>query len=265
MTLARLSPSPEPPPFRAAVRSLFENARLKAFFFSLEGTVLCETAGEDDAAVIAETVSLLGRLAEASEGAVAVLGERSFAEIDRRLAPLRLPGCASGGFELRGLDGTTTKLRCEADLDPVRRLIGRPGTMASGVRIADEGLSIVLAHGDDAELAAAARATAREAVALAPAIFAMRSRPGVVRVGFAGASPARAMHRLMNDSALIERIPIVFGGGRADDEVHAAARDFGGTSIEVGGRCDHAADFALPGMNDVRWLMRDFLAALGEA
>lgn len=264
MTLAHLSPAAEPPPFRTAVRSLFENARLKAFFFSLEGTVF-EEATRDGEAVIAETVSLLGRLAEASEGAVAVLGERSFAEIDRRLAPLRLPGCASGGLELRGLDGATTKSRCDGDLDAVRRLIARPGAVASGVSVVDEGLSITLAHGDDAELAAAARATARDAVALAPAVYAMRSGTGVVRIGFAGASLGRAIHRLMNDAALIERIPIVFGSGRCDDEIHAAARDFGGTSIEVGGRCDHAADFALPGMNDVRWLMRDFLAALGEA
>ncbi len=265
MTLARLSSTPEPPPFRTAVRSLFENARLEAFFFSLEGTVFDEAAMDGGEAVIAETVSLLGRLAEASGSAVAVLGERSFAEIDRRLAPLRLPGCASGGLELRALDGTTTRLRCEGDLDPVRRLIARPGAVASGVRIVDEGLSIALVHGDDTELAAAARATARDAVALAPAVFAMRFRAGVTRIGFAGASLGRAMHRLMNDPALIERIPIVFGGGRGDDEIHAAARDFGGTSIEVGGRCDHAADFALPGMNDVRWLMRDFLAALEEA
>lgn len=264
MTVEPLASLAPPPPFRTTVRSLFANARLGAFVFSLDGTVFADD-GADAEAAIAETASLLGRLAAVSDGAVAVLCERSFAEIDSRLAPLRLPGCAAGGLEIRTRDGTCTKLRCEGDLDPVRRLLARRAGASATASIVDDGLSIALVHGDHAEAAAAARALAREAVALAPAVFAVRSGPRATRIGFAGASLGRALHRFMYDAGLIERIPIVFGGGRGDDEVYAAARDFGGTSIEVGARADHVADVALPAMNDVRWLMRDLLAELGEA
>lgn len=255
----------EPAPLKTAVRSLFENARLKAFFFSLDGTVFDGAPGAAEAEAEAEMVSLLGRLAAASDGAVVFLCERPLAEVDRRLAPLVLPGCAGGGLEIRAPDGAVTRLRCAADLDPVRRLFARPGVLPPGLTIEDEGLAIALRHGDHAELAAATREAARAAVALAPAVLAVRADAETTRVGFAGASLGRALHRLMNDAALIERIPIVFGAARADDEVYAAARDFGGTSIEVGDRAAHAADIALPAMNDVRWLMRDFLAELGGA
>lgn len=251
-------------PFRTAVRSLFENAPHKAFLFCLEGTLLSERpeiAREHDA----EMTTLLGALAEASGGAVAILADRPFAEIDRRLAPLVLPGCASGGLEIRNAQGVVTRLRQAADLDPVRRLLARPGLLPAGVEILDGGLSIDLRHGGEEGLATAARIAARDAVALAPAVFALRTGAKSMRIGFSGASRGQAVHRLMNDAFFIERIPIVFGGGCDDEEVYAAARCFGGTSIEVGDRADHGADIVLPALNDVRWLMRDFLAELGGA
>lgn len=257
-------PDAESFPFRAAVRSLFENARHKAFLFSLEGTVLAEPTAA--CATCAEEMrSLLGALAEASEGAVAVLGDRPLSEIDRFLAPLVLPGCGAGGLEIRSAGGAVTRLRCDGDLDPVRRFLGRPGVLAAGLEIVDEGSSIEILHGEAPDCAAAARATARDAVALAPAVFSARIGRTAARIGFAGTSRGRAVHRLMNDAFFIERVPIVFGGGRDDDEVYAAVRCFGGTSIEVGDRPDHGADIALPALNDVRWLMRDFLAELGGA
>lgn len=265
MTVARLAAAPPSPPLRAAVRSLFDNARSAVFFFALDGTIFDAAAGEEAEALVAETVTLLARLTTACDGAVAVLAEPPFAEIDRCLAPLRLAGGAGGGTELRGFDGEETRVRRQGDLDPVRRLLARPGAVPAEVEIRDEGASIVLKHGDHPDLVTAARVAAREAVALAPAVYAMRAGAGLTRIGFAGASLGRAMRRLMNDTAPIERIPVVFGSGRDADELHATARAFGGTSIEVGGRADHAADFALPGTNDVRWLIRDMLAELEEA
>lgn len=255
---------PEAFPFRTAVRSLFEDAPHKAFLFCLEGTLLSErpeVACERDT----EMPTLLAALAEASGGAVAVLGDRSFAEIDRQLAPLVLPGCASGGLEIRSARGVVTRLRHAADLDPVRRLLARPGLLPAGVEIVDDELSIDLRHGGDVSLASATRIVAREAVALAPAVITLRAGATSTRIGFAGASRGQAVHRLMNDAFFIERIPIVFGGGCDDEDVYAAARCFGGTSIEVGRRADHGADIVLPALNDVRWLMRDFLAELGGA
>lgn len=243
--------------FRTMVRSLFENARHKAFLFCMETAFPSDAA----AAVDTEMPTLLGALAEASGNAVAVLSERSFADVDRRLAPLVLPGCAAGGLEIRTGRGAITRLRCEADLDPVRRLLERPGVLPEGVEIVDDGFAVELRH--DAEKAADARACAHDAVALAPAVFALRTDETVTRITFSGISRARAVHRLMNDPFFIERIPIVFGSGCADQEIYGAVRCFGGTSIAVGDGVDHGADITLPALNDVRWLMRDFLAELG--
>mgnify|MGYP001765423804 CR=1 FL=1 len=242
--------------FRTMVRALFENARHKAFLFCMETAFPSEAAAVDT-----EMPVLLAALAEASGNAVAVIADRPFAEVDRRLAPLVLPGCAAGGLEVRTGGGAITRLRCAADLDPVRRLLARPGVLPVGIEIVDHGFAVELRH--EAACAAQARACAHDAVALAPAVFALRTDETSTRIGFAGVSRARALHRLMNDPFFIERIPIVFGSGCADQEIYGAVRCFGGTSIEVGDRADHGADIALPALNDVRWLMRDFLAELG--
>lgn len=257
-------PDAETFPFRAAVRTLFENARHKAFLFSVEGALFAE-GGEEPAGCSEEMRALIGDLAKASAGAVAVLAERPLGELDRCLAPLVLPGCGAGGLEIRSSNGTTTRLRCDGDLDPVRRFLGRPEALPDGVEIHDAGSAIEIRHGDDPERTASARGLARDAVGLAPAVFTARMGPTSARIGFSGVSRGRALHRLMTDAFFIERVPIVFGGGRDDDELYGAVRCFGGTSIEVGDRTGHGADLALPALNDVRWLMRDFLAELGGA
>ncbi|WP_333823662.1 hypothetical protein [Pinisolibacter sp.] len=251
-------------PFKNAVRALFSDPREKAFIFAMEGGLIRSDDLDETRFAAEELADLLGELSSASDGAVAVLSDRPLAETDRLLAPLSLPGCGSSGLELRIPGGAHLKLRIEADLDPVRRFLD--GTLRGDTLLGvdDDGLSIALTHGGEPEAVERARVLAREAVSLAPAAYRVRFEEAATRITFAGVSKARAVRRLMSCDYFIERIPVVFGGRVCDDDVYSVVRSFGGTAIQVGSRDGHCADIQVPGSNDVRWLIRDFLADLGD-
>lgn len=251
--------APRPTPTMAStLRALLTDPRDRLFVFVYE-EALAPPDGGGDAADTAETIRLLGRLSEVGGNAVVVLSDRSLDAVDRSLAPLRLPGCGQSGLEIRGPGGDVVRSRVVADLDPVRRRM--QARCDAGLDIVDEGLAIGLHHGGDPELEIRARELARSAVALAPAFYRVRFDRDVTRVTFAGASKGRALAQIMCCDRFIERIPLVFCG-RSIDDVGAAARSFGGNVISVGECAGDDGDVSLPGINDVRWLIRDFLADL---
>lgn len=249
-------------PLKSTMRALFADPRDKAFVFALDRVLLRPEEVDEARLGAGDLTDLLADLARASGGAVAVLSDRPLEEVDRILAPLRLPGCGRGGLEVRVPGGSCIALRSAADLDPVRRFVDAAGRVPVGLAIEDEGLAIVLRHDGAGDLEPAARRIAHEAVALAPAVYRVRASAGAVKVTFAGASRGRALGRLMSCDFFSARLPVVFGCDVEDDEVYSAIRSFGGTAIQVGSRSGHEADIVVPGSNDVRWLIRDFLADL---
>lgn len=244
----------------STLRALLNDPRDRVFVFVLEEALAhfdrCDGAGVE----IEETVHLLGELSVVSGNAVVVLSDFSLEEVDRSLAPLRLPGCGQGGLEIRVTAGEIVRSRIAADLDPVRRRMRTHNDGVKRLKILDEGLSIGLDHGGDPELEVCARELARSAVALAPAFYRVRFDRSVTHVTFSGASKGRALARIMCCDPFLDRIPLVFCGRSVD--VGATARSFGGNVISVGEYSRDEGDVALPGTNDVRWLIRDFLADL---
>jgi trehalose-6-phosphatase len=224
---------------REAVAAMFADPRDKVFLFAIEGVLSSEEAHPETADHEVPLVGLLGELATASDGAVVVLSDLPLTEVDRILSPLCLPGCGLDGLELRAPGSETIRSRIAADLDPVRKLLGEA---AETLALSDDELALSLHHGGEPDLAERARALARRAVALAPALFRARFDETAARVTFVGTSKAQALGRIMCCDRFIERIPIVFGGRAGDDDIYAAARTFGGTSIQVGARDGHAAD-----------------------
>lgn len=257
-----MATSPAVSPLKDAVRALFSDPRDKAFIFALEGALIRPDDAEGARIESDELTELLGDLERASDGAVAILSDRPLETVDRILAPLRLPGCGRNGLEIRVPGEMSVKMRLEADLDPVRRLICAAAPLPQALTIVDEGLAIALRHDGDPDLAAMARNLARDAIGLAPAVYRAQMCEKVTRVTFTGASKGRAIRKVMSSDFFIERIPVVFGCDNEDDEVYSAVRNFGGTAIQVGSRQGHEADIVVPGSNDVKWLIRDFLADL---
>ena len=211
-----------------------------------------------------DAVRLLGDLVARSRGSVVVFSDRPLSEVDRLLAPLELPGCGCGGLETRTTDGRTTRRRFSADLDPVRRLLEARGEALRDHEIRDEGLTIVLAHAADVESGNEVRAIVREAVALAPAVFRARFDRTEARISFVCESRASALARLLDDEQYLERIPLLIGAPPNEPDLIGVVRSFGGSAIAVGTASAGVGDVSLPGTNDVRWLLREFLARLDE-
>ncbi len=78
------------------------------------------------------------------------------------------------------------------------------------------------------------------------------------------ASRSEGWRAFLTGGAFAGRTPVVFGCRGVDDDVYAAARAVGGTAIQVGPRAGHDAHAEVAGPNDVRWLVRDFLADLTD-
>jgi len=250
------------PPLRESLAALFADPREKAFFFALDGVLVpARDVGGD--APSENPVALLADLERAAGGAVAILSGDPLDVVDQILSPLRPAGCGLGGLEIRTqADGPRVKRRIAADLDPVRRLLGTAATFDPGLTVIDGGLFLSLCHGGDPMRAAAARAFAREAVALASAVFRADFGDRETRVTFAGVSMGSAVCRIMEGACFADRIPIVFGPAGRSSDFLVVAQFYGGTAIAVGRTADPDADIHLDGPRDVQWIVRDFLAHL---
>lgn len=248
---------------REALNALFADPHDKAFFFALHGVLLPDRGQEDPTEPPEPPIRLLDELQRTSSGAVAILSDASLDEVDGVLAPLRMAGCGSNGLEIRHVGGgEAMKLRFAADLDPVRRLLTARADLRRQVTVTDDGLALSLGHGGDTVATAAARAFARDAVALAPAAFRTEFGERTTRVTFAGASLGSAICRIMDGECFAGRIPIVFGPAGRSSDFLPVARFFGGTTVAVGTAADGDADIRLDGPRDVQWIIRDYLATL---
>lgn len=246
---------------KEALTALFADPNDKAFFFALNGVLLPEPRHADPTVSAEAPIALLDELHRISGGAVAILSDAPFDEVDRVLAPLRLAGCGLNGLEIRH-DGEAPaiRLRFAADLDPVRRLLIARKDFDRHLDVIDEGLAVTLRHDGEEAAMEAAKAFAHEAVALAPAAYRAEFGPEATRGTFAGASLGGAICRIMETAAFAGRTPVVFRPAGAGRDHQAVADVFGGTTVAVGRVAGDCADMLLDGPRDVEWIIRDFLA-----
>ena len=104
-----------------------------AFFLDFDGTLVDIAATPDKVLVTPALTATLRRLEQAADGAVALVSGRAIADLDRLLAPLRLPAAGQHGAERRAADGRVVSLPpCRALPDVVREIEafvgGHPGT-----------------------------------------------------------------------------------------------------------------------------------------
>src|SRR5579863_5876357 len=116
-----------------------------ALFLDLDGTLL--DIAETPSAVKAPSSLIvdLSRLQYALSGALAALSGRTIADIDRLLAPLRLPAAGQHGAELRL--AATLAVEIATAATPARHWLDRLATLArenSGVLIENKGLAIAV-------------------------------------------------------------------------------------------------------------------------
>jgi trehalose 6-phosphate phosphatase len=230
-----------------------------ALFLDFDGTLVEIAAAPEHVVVPAALKRLLAGLTARFGGAVAVVSGRPIADLERRLAPLRLPCVGLHGLERRRPDGALERgapAGWLADLAPALDAFAR---RHPGVRVEDKGLSLAVHY----RAAPAAETAVRRFVEARAAALADQAvvQPGkmVVEVRPAGHDKGTAIAAFMQAAPFRGRVPVFLGDDLTDEHGFAAVNRLGGVSIRVGPPADTAARWTLPTVAAAHaWLARAF-------
>lgn len=233
------------------------DARAFALFLDLDGTLL-DIAPAPSAVVVPEgLVADLAAVAERLDGALAILSGRPIAELDRLLAPLRLPAAGIHGAELRlAAEGPVLRRPAPAGLARARALLAA-AALPAGVEVEDKGLALAL-HWRRAAEPPAALLARLEALA-GEAGSGLEAMPGkaVLELRGAGLDKGRAVAELRDRPPFAGRVPIGVGDDRTDLDAFRAVEAAGGLAVPVGPRAPGGRAPLLAGPAAVRaWLAR---------
>lgn len=233
-----------------------------ALFLDLDGTVLDLAATPDAVTLPQETRRAIGELAERLDGALAVVTGRTLGEVDRILAPLRLPAAALHGAQLRRRGGGRAAPGAD---DLPQRLTAALGAFVDqrpGLTLEDKGASAAVHFRADPGREDEVREHLGEIVGkLAPE---HELQPGkmVMEVRPRGVDKGAALRALMDSPPFAGRTPLVCGDDLTDEFAFEAAEALGGAAILVGAPDrPSAARYGLPDPA----AMRDWLTALAAA
>jgi trehalose 6-phosphate phosphatase len=230
--------------------------RFVALFLDLDGTVLDLMPTPRSVWIPKETIEAIGAVADKLDGALAILSGRSLEDIDRILAPLRLPAAALHGAELRRRGGGRVS---DGGSPPPERLIAALGAFVDarpGLSLEDKGASVAIHYRSTPQR----ESEVRERVAGLVEQFAPTHelQPGkmVVEVRPRGCHKGGALDLLMEEPPFAGRRPVVLGDDLTDEFAFEAAVARGGDAILIGeiSRAS-AATYALPNPEGVRaWI-----------
>lgn len=239
-----------------------------ALFLDVDGTLI-EIAEAPDAVHVDEGVgSLLARLSESLDGALALASGRSLDVLDRFFAPLALPAAGLHGLERRSAGGAVSRSDGSAALEPARRDLERFVGEHPGTLLEDKSATLALHY----RRAATAEAPAREAMEQARAALGSgyRVQEGKMVLELKPHRPNKrtVVEDFMAEAPFRDRVPVFIGDDITDEEGFEAAQSGGGAAIVVGLEPDSSresvAAYGLGGVRELhRWLeaLRERLAA----
>lgn len=227
----------------------------RAFFLDVDGTLL--EIADTPSAVSVDTalLDLVGRLFNASGGAVALVSGRALSDLDHLLGMPRLPKAGQHGLERRDSAGRLwihaappgAKCAIKEALAPV--LARHPGLL-----LEDKGLTLALHYRLAPHLAAyAQRLMARLVEDVGDELDIQRGKR-VVEIKPSGIDKGTAVAEYLAESPFRGRHPVFIGDDLNDEHGFAEVNKLDGTSIKVGGGAS-CARYRLPNVAAVRrWL-----------
>lgn len=231
-----------------------------AFFLDFDGTLAGIVADPAEARVATPTLDAVGRLARASDGALAVISGRSIGELDRMLHPLRLPLAGVHGLERRGACGETVRIGIDPTLQHSLVVAvtgfaaGRPGLVAE-----PKPGSVALHYRQRPELESACIAFAHSLALNEPRI---RLLPGkmVIEMTLGRRTKGDAIADFMAEPPFQGRRPFFAGDDITDEAGFAVVNRMGGVTLKIGGG-ETLAHYRLPDTE----AFASYLAGLSDA
>lgn len=202
-----------------------------ALFLDIDGTLL--DLMDDPQAVRADPalLDLLARLSRLLGGALALVSGRDLADIDRIMAPLRLPAAGGHGAALRRQAGTPA-----SGLPPAPKSIkaGARAGARDGVRVERKSHSTAFHYRGRPDARTAAQTMAERLLAELGAGWRLLPGKDVFEVLPTTADKGRAVARFMEAPPFAGRRPIFIGDDVTDEGGFNEVNGRGGLSIRIG-------------------------------
>ena len=225
-------------------------------FLDVDGTLL-EIAPTPDAVQVEDSLkSLLLRVRDALDGAVALVSGRPLEQLDALFAPERWPAAGLHGLERRGAD---RRIRVAAPpaatLAHARVALADLARRSPGTLIEDKGRSLAIHYRAVPALEPWLRREVKQIAARLGDDFHVLEGNRVLEVKPSAATKADAIRAFLAEPPFAGRRPMFVGDDITDLDGFAAVERAGGISVAVGDRVEALSRVASP--RDVRALLAD--------
>ncbi len=207
-----------------------------ALFLDVDGSLLDIAATPHGVAVPAELRGILIDLTNALDGAVALVSGRAMREVDRLLAPLRLPVAGQHGAEIRLPEGGERAMPACPALDPLRRRLNEAAVEHPGLIIEDKGASITAHYRLAPDRADLLRAVLERELRAIDADYHLLESKMAFDVKPRRFDKGTAVVEFMGRWPFSGRIPVFIGDDATDRDGFAAVLALGGIAIQIGPR-----------------------------
>jgi trehalose 6-phosphate phosphatase len=203
-----------------------------ALFLDFDGT-LVEIAPSPDSIVLDPMLpAALSRLADRLGGALALVSGRPIADIDRWLAPLRLPSAGVHGAERRDGDGQLSAVappELAALADRLEALVREH----PGLLLERKSASVALHYRQAPALEALCRAALAELLAPLPGLRLLQGKQ-VLEVLPPAVGKGQAIEAFLREPPFAGRRPLFVGDDVTDEDGFEAVQRHGGIAVKVG-------------------------------
>lgn len=203
-----------------------------ALFLDFDGTLADLAERPEAVRVQPGLVPLLARLQAQLDGALAIVTGRPIADIDRFLAPLRLPVAGIHGAQGRHADGRGWQLAAPR-LDAVEAAARQLLALDPGLQLERKAVALALHYRRAPHLGDHCRQHLQAVVAASPGLDLLEGKC-VLEVKPAGVSKGRAIEHFLAEPPFIGRLPAFAGDDVTDEAGFEAVLRRGGLALKVG-------------------------------
>jgi trehalose 6-phosphate phosphatase len=217
-----------------------------AVFLDIDGTLL-ELAPTPEAVFVPpDLLTVLRKLSERLEGAVAFVSGRPIESIDSLFKPLVLPAVGIHGVEIRAGDGQLlVDHRLNEQLQVTVAGLEQAMARIPGAKLENKGSALALHYRNAPQRGRDVLQAAESALALLGPAFGVLLGKCVVEIRPRHTTKGSAIERLMQEPPFRGRTPIFVGDDVTDEDGFEVVNRLGGISVHIGDSATTMAGYRL--------------------
>ena len=230
-----------------------------AWFLDIDGTLVEIADAPDRVLADASLLQLVGRLAGASRGALALISGRSIEEIDRLFAPLHLPAAGQHGVEHRSASGRL--YRHEASSSGISSMLRAASAWTAGrtgIVLEDKGYTFAMHYRQAPQMGDEVRVFLQRLLDQSAGDYRLQGGKMVFEIRPGGKDKGTAVVEFMQEPPFRGRTPVFIGDDIGDEYAFSVVDGLGGMAIKVG-TGESVARWRLPSVAAVRAWIRECL------